>query len=163
MFILGAYIIIDSFLPAILGERGIGEMGIGERGIGTVAAGVYGTMVSIGKLVGGIVVPLSIPIQLKEIGPAYAGTAGGFASTLQLLGAVIIPSYIAGTIAGTELNKFCNYSGVEQFQNFFLLSRRLNSYQILYYSGYLHGCVFLFIFGLPELGSKGKAYKEAHS
>jgi len=46
-----------------------------------------------------IPVLISVPIQLKDVGPTYAGVAGGFISTIQLLGAVILPTYVMAPIA----------------------------------------------------------------
>jgi NNP family nitrate/nitrite transporter-like MFS transporter len=176
MFILGANVIISSFLPTILAGRGIDH----------VSAGMYGSAVTIGNLLGCLFIPvvasrvankpvifilalistagaafgwqapqgialilalcitgiamgglmpllMSMPIQLPEIGPTYAGTAGGFAATLQLIGAVVIPAYIAGPIAGTNLKLFFIIAGVCMIM------------------------VFIFGFGLPELGKKKQA------
>jgi NNP family nitrate/nitrite transporter-like MFS transporter len=176
MFILGANVIISSFLPTILAGRGIDQ----------VSAGMYGAAVTVGNLLGCLFIPvvasriankpilftlaiisaagaalgwlapqgialvfalcvtgiamgglmpilMSMPIQLPEIGPAYAGTAGGFTATLQLIGAVVIPSYIAGPIAGTNLKLFFAVAGVCMIM------------------------VFVFGFGLPELGKKKQA------
>lgn len=173
MFILGANVIISSFLPTILAERGIDK----------VAAGMYGSAVTIGNLLGCLFIPvmagriankplifilalvsaagavfgwqapmgiglilalcvtgiamgglmpllMSMPIQLPEIGPAYAGTAGGVAATLQLIGAVVIPTYIAGPIVGTNMKLFFVAAGICMVM------------------------VFIFGFGLPELGRK---------
>jgi NNP family nitrate/nitrite transporter-like MFS transporter len=75
---------------------------------------------------------MSMPIRLPEIGPVYAGTAGGFAATLQLLGAVVIPTYIAGPIAGSNINMFFIVAGICMVM------------------------VFFFGFGLPELGKRSK-------
>ncbi len=49
---------------------------------------------------------MPIPVQLKEIGPAFGGTAGGFVCTIQLLGTVLIPSYIIAPITGTNMNLY---------------------------------------------------------
>lgn len=54
---------------------------------------------------------MSMPIQLKEIGPTYAGTAGGVTSTLELLGAVIIPTYIITPVAGANYTLFFLLTG----------------------------------------------------
>ncbi len=43
---------------------------------------------------------VSLPVNLRDIGPEFAGTAGGFVSTIELVGAVIIPSYILIPISG---------------------------------------------------------------
>ncbi|MDR0585124.1 MAG: MFS transporter [Treponema sp.] len=176
MFILGANVIIGSFLPTILAERGID----------IVSAGMYGSAVTIGNFLGCLFIPIvasriankpvlfilavisaagaafgwqapqgialvaalcvtgiamgglmpllmSMPIQLPGIGPAYAGTAGGFTATLQLIGAVVIPTYIAGPIAGTNIKSFFAIAGICMIM------------------------VFIFGFGLPELGKKKQA------
>ncbi|MDR1901954.1 MAG: MFS transporter [Treponema sp.] len=176
MGIMASVVIISSFLPTILGGRGIDP----------VAAGIYGSAVTIGNLLGCIFAPvlagrlglnkpflylftiisvvgaafgwqapqgallaiclcitgiamgglmpllMSIPVQLPEIGPLYAGTAGGVACTLQLIGAVVIPTYIAGPIAGANMNMFFIVGGACMIM------------------------VFLFTLGLPELGKKRK-------
>lgn len=54
---------------------------------------------------------MAMPMQLKEIGPAYAGTAGGVTSTLELLGAVIIPTYIITPIAGANYTLYFLLAG----------------------------------------------------
>jgi NNP family nitrate/nitrite transporter-like MFS transporter len=54
MFIMGAVVVLSSFLPAILAEKGIGA----------VAAGMYGTAVTIGNLLG----CLFIPVIMGRIG-----------------------------------------------------------------------------------------------
>jgi NNP family nitrate/nitrite transporter-like MFS transporter len=174
MFIMGCVVIISSFLPTILAGRGINA----------VSAGAYGSAITIGNLLGCLFVPIfvgrlglnkpliyllaiisavgavfgwqapqgillvlslcitgiamgglmpllmSMPIQLPEIGPVYAGTAGGVIGTLQLLGAVIIPTYVVGPIAGTNINIFFIAGGICMI------------------------VVFIFGFGLPELGKK---------
>lgn len=43
---------------------------------------------------------LSLPMLLREIGPAYAGSAGGIVTTLQVLGAVLVPTFIITPLAG---------------------------------------------------------------
>ncbi len=175
MFILGCNIVISSFLPTALGQRGLSS----------VSAGIYAAVVTIGSLIGCLVAPvlsekigktkpvmlafavvsvigvafgwlapfgvllsiclcitgiamgglmpllMSIPIQLKEIGPVYAGTAGGVTATLQLLGAVLIPTYIIAPLAGKNMNLFFILGAV------------------------CMALVFLLIFTLPELG-KGR-------
>jgi len=55
---------------------------------------------------------ISIPVQLKEIGPLYAGTAGGVAATLQLLGAVTLPAYVLSPIAGTNFRLLYGLAGL---------------------------------------------------
>lgn len=55
---------------------------------------------------------MSMPIQLREIGPELAGTAGGITSTLELLGAVIIPTYIITPISGTNYRMFFILTGL---------------------------------------------------
>jgi nitrate/nitrite transporter NarK len=59
-----------------------------------------------------IPVLVSIPIQLKEIGPAYAGTAGGILGTLQMFGAVVIPSYVLAVIAGSNMHLLFLLAGI---------------------------------------------------
>ena len=179
MFILGCNVVISSFLPTALGQRGLDS----------VTAGMYAAFVTGGSLIGCLFAPvlservgknrpvmmffalvsaagtafswlapvgvllglclcitgialgglmpllMSIPIQLKEIGPGYAGTAGGVTATLQLLGAVLIPTYIIAPIAGQNMNLFFILGAVCML------------------------CVFLFVFTLPELG-KGKGKRE---
>lgn len=147
---------ISSFLPTAL---------VG-RGIDPVAAGMYGSIMTIGCLVGTLLGPIlanmlgrtkpvmiafsilaavgaaffwllpqgfvlgagllvygaavsasipllmSLPVQLKEIGPVYAGTAGGFLATIQLIGAVVVPTYIITPIAGGNMNVFFILSGI---------------------------------------------------
>lgn len=153
---MGCFVAISSFLPTAL---------VG-RGIDTIAAGMYGSIMTMGTLFGCLTAPLvvkkvgkmkpvmmimaivaaigsaffwnapegvllgvgmfifgatssglmpllmSIPIQMKEIGPAFAGTAGGLTATLQLIGAVIIPTFIIIPIAGTNMTMFFMLTGV---------------------------------------------------
>ncbi len=55
---------------------------------------------------GVIATMMTVPVLLKEIGPANAGTAGGFILTLQLLGAVILPTYIIVPIGGGNYHAY---------------------------------------------------------
>lgn len=77
-----------------------------------------GIMLGVGLFICGVAVmgimPLlmSIPVQLREIGPEYAGTAGGFTGTLELMGAVIIPTYVITPIAGKNMNVFFVLVGI---------------------------------------------------
>ncbi|UWG99100.1 MFS transporter [Dehalobacter sp. DCM] len=65
-----------------------------------------------GLVVGGILPNIyALPLRLKEIGPIYAGSAGGIISTLQMLGAFVIPTFVVGTIAGSNYNLVFILSG----------------------------------------------------
>lgn len=77
-----------------------------------------------------IPVLISVPIQLKDVGPTYAGVAGGFVSTIQLLGAVVLPTYVMTPIAG------------DNYHTLFLLA---GSCMIV---------MILAVFGMPELMRK---------
>ncbi len=70
-------------------------------------------MIIVGVTYGGAIpLLMSIPIQLKEIGPAYAGTAGGILGTLQMFGGVVIPTYVLAVIAGTDMHLLFLLAGI---------------------------------------------------
>ena len=73
-----------------------------------MTAGLFVT----GFCMSGVVIMLmSMPVLLPEIGPVYAGTAGGVVSTLQLLGGVVVPSYIMVPLIGDNFALFYIVAG----------------------------------------------------
>lgn len=71
-----------------------------------------GLLLTGGAISGMIPLLMPIPVQLKEIGPAYGGTAGGFVCTIQLLGTVVIPSYIIAPITGANMSLYYMLCGL---------------------------------------------------
>ena len=61
---------------------------------------------------GVVIMLMSIPVLLPEIGPAYAGTAGGVVTTMELVGGVVVPSYIMVPLIGDDFALFYLVAGV---------------------------------------------------
>lgn len=74
---------------------------------------LIGSLLITGASLSGMVpLLMPIPVQIKEIGPAYGGTAGGFVTTVQLIGVVLVPTYVITPLAGSNMTLYYLFCGL---------------------------------------------------